>query len=105
MQFKKIASVLISMITIMAEGYLLFNVAVLLFAWIVNTTMQISGQAENETPRILSRLLGYSATRWFYSHHWSDGYLAVLAYFYKKKLPWMYWLPSSTWLSLGSLSS
>ncbi len=61
MQFKKIAAVLISMLTIMAGGYLLFNVAFLLFAWIVNTVMQISRQTDNETPRILSRLLGYSA--------------------------------------------
>lgn len=61
MQFKKIVASLISIITIIAGGYLLFNVAFLVFALVVNTTMLISGQSENDIPRILVQLLGYIA--------------------------------------------
>lgn len=60
MQFKGIATSLISIITIIAGGYLLFNVAFLLFALLVNTAMLILGQSENDIPKILAHLLEYS---------------------------------------------
>ncbi len=61
MLLKKTAAYLISMFTIAAGGYLLFNVAFIAFALVVNTTMQIAGQPDNEAPRALFRLLGYAA--------------------------------------------
>ena len=56
---KKIMFILISIITIIGGGYLLFNVGFILFALVVNATMEMSGQSENDTPRMLSHLLGY----------------------------------------------
>lgn len=61
MNFKNAAFYLISIITIIGGGYLLFNVGFLLFALVVNTSMMTSGQSENDTPSILSKLFGYTA--------------------------------------------
>ena len=61
MKGKSIVAIVISIIMIVAGGYLLFNLAFLLFALIVNTTMQMSGQSDTDPPPgILARLLGYT---------------------------------------------
>lgn len=51
MKGKSIVAIVISIIMIVAGGYLLFNLAFLLFALIVNTTMQMSGQSDTDPPR------------------------------------------------------
>ncbi|NMB04099.1 MAG: hypothetical protein GX978_06050 [Tissierellia bacterium] len=60
MKGKSIVAIVISIIMIVVGGYLLFNLAFLLFALIVNTTMQMSGQSDTDPPGILARLLGYT---------------------------------------------
>lgn len=50
MKGKSIVAIVISIIMIVAGGYLLFNLAFLLFALIVNTTMQMSSQSDTDPP-------------------------------------------------------
>lgn len=61
MNIKRSLSFVLSAITIMGGGFILFNVAFMLFALVVNLTISLTGSDPRSAPPILSRLLGFLA--------------------------------------------
>jgi len=122
---------ILSVLVIIVGGFILFNLAFLLAAFVINTTIRVLGMAQNEAPPIVGRVLYlllifliswlvfrsrlndiikatfltmplmvilvmvgislYQQSKWMIAGMGAVIICAVLSYFYKKKLSWLYY--------------
>ncbi len=131
MELKLYQKNILSVLVIIVGGFILFNLAFLLAAFVINTTIRVLGMAQNEAPPIVGRVLYlllifliswlvfrsrlndiikatfltmplmvilimvgislYQQSKWMIAGMGAVIICAVLSYFYKKKLSWLYY--------------